>query len=90
MMSGNMGHNSNMSHFSKKPYLIRKCISMGRRISDLINHARIFPLDSLQFFPRIMFNGVRAAMRGDCIRRMWNSRKQGISVLSDNAYYRNR
>ena len=65
LKSGNMGHNRDMSHFSKYPYLIRKCVSMGRRIDDLINHARIFPLDSLRFFPRIMFNGVRSAMRGE-------------------------
>lgn len=65
LKSGNMGHNRDMSHFSKYPYLIRKCVSMGRRISDMINHARIFPLDSLRFFPRIMFNGVRSAMKGE-------------------------
>ena len=65
LKSGNMGHNRDMSHFSKYPYLIRKCVSMGRRIGDLINHARIFPLDSLRFFPRIMWNGVRSAMRGE-------------------------
>ncbi len=65
LKSGNMGHNRDISHFSKYPYLIRKCVSMGRRIGDLINHARIFPLDSLRFFPRIMFNGVRSAMRGE-------------------------
>jgi len=65
LKSGNMGHNRDMSHFSKYPYLIRKCVSMGRRISDLINHARIFPLDSLRFFQRIMFNGLRSAMRGE-------------------------
>ena len=65
LKSGNMGHNRDMSHFSKYPYLIRKCVSMGRRIGDLINHARIFPLDSLRFFPRIMFNGVISAMRGE-------------------------
>ena len=65
LKSGNMGHNRDMSHFSKYPYLIRKCVSMGRRISDLINHARIFPLDSLRFFPRIMLNGVISAMRGE-------------------------
>lgn len=65
MSVGNMGHNRDMSHFSKKPYLIRKCISMQRRIGDLINHARIFPLDSLRFFPSIMFNGLRSAMRGE-------------------------
>ena len=65
LKSGNMGHNRDMSHFSMYPYLIRKCVSMGRRIGDLINHARIFPLDSLRFFPRIMFNGVRSAIRGE-------------------------
>lgn len=65
MSVGNMGHNRDMSHFSNKPYLIRKCISMGRRIGDLINHARIFPLDSLRFFPYIMWNGLRSAARGE-------------------------
>ena len=65
LKSGNMGHNRDMSHFSKYPYLIRKSVSMGRRIGDLVNHARIFPLDSLRFFSRIMFNGVRSAIRGE-------------------------
>ena len=65
MMSGNFGHNRDMSHFSKYPYLIRKCVSMGRRVGDLINHARIFPLDSLRFSFAIMNNGVRSAMRGE-------------------------
>lgn len=64
MMSGNMGHNRD-SRYMKYPYLVRKCFSMSRRISDLINHARIFPLDSLRFFLRIMFNGLRSAMRGE-------------------------
>lgn len=65
LKSGNMGHNRDMSHFSKYPYLIRKCVSMGRRIGDLINHARIFPLDSLKFSFSIMVNGVRSAIRGE-------------------------
>lgn len=65
LKSGNMGHNRDMSHFCQYPYLIRKCVSMGRRIGDLINHAKIFPLDSLRFFPYMMFNGVRSAMRGE-------------------------
>lgn len=65
LKAGNMGHNRDMSHFSKRPYLVRKCVSMGRRVSDLINHARIFPLDSLRFFPRIMWNGIRSAVRGE-------------------------
>ena len=62
---GNMGHNRNMSYFDKYPYLIRKVFSLGRRCGDLIRHARIFPLDSLRFFPRIMFYGLMSAARGE-------------------------
>jgi hypothetical protein len=62
---GNMGHNRDTSYFEKYPYLIRKVFSMGRRCGDLIRHARIFPLDSLRFFPRIIFNGLRSAVRGE-------------------------
>lgn len=62
---GNMGHNRDMSYFEKYPYLIRKICSMGRRCGDLIRHARIFPLDSLWFLPRIMLNGLCSAARGE-------------------------
>ena len=62
---GNFGQNRDMSHFEKYPYLVRKTCSMGRRCADLIRHARIFPMDSLRFFPRIMFNGLRSAVRGE-------------------------
>lgn len=64
MMSGNFGHNRDSSYM-KYPYLVRKCFSMGRRTGDLLRHARIFPLDSLCFFPRIIINGVRSAARGE-------------------------
>ena len=65
-----MGHNrgsgfrDNGSWLGRQ-YVVRKAFSMFRRIGDLINHARIFPLDSLLFFPNIMFNGLRSAMRGE-------------------------
>jgi hypothetical protein len=62
---GNMGHNRDNCCKRKYPYLIRKFFSMGRRIGDLIYHARIFPMDSLKFFPYIVFNGVRSAVRGE-------------------------
>jgi hypothetical protein len=70
LKSGNMGHNRGSGFMVKgswlgRQYVVRKAFSMFRRIGDLINHARIFPLDSLRFFPRIMFNGVRSAMRGE-------------------------
>lgn len=65
LMSGNFGHNRDMSYFCKYPYVVRKFYSMKMRVGDLINHAWIFPIDSLQFFPRIMWNGIRSAVRGE-------------------------
>lgn len=65
MEVGNMGHNRDMSYFQKYPYLIRKVCSMGRRCGDVIRHVRIFPLDSLRFFPYIMYNGIRSTVRGE-------------------------
>jgi hypothetical protein len=65
MMSGNFGHNRDQSYYQKYPYLVRKCISFGRRVGDLFSHARIFPLDSLRFFPSMLFNGLRSAARGE-------------------------
>ena len=64
MSVGNMGHNRDMSYYSKYPYVVRKCISMGQRVGDLVRHARIFPMDSLRFFPKMMFDGVRSAIKG--------------------------
>lgn len=65
MEVGNMGHNRDTSYFEKYPYLIRKVCSMGRRCGDVIRHVRIFPLDSLRFFPYVMYNGIRSAVRGE-------------------------
>lgn len=68
LMSGNFGHNRDHSYFEKYPYLVRKCVSFGRRVGDLARHARIFPLDSLRFFPAMLVNGVRSAVRGGRIK----------------------
>ncbi len=65
MEVGNFGHNRDMSYYNSKPYVIRKMISMGRRISDLFSHARIFPMDSIRFFSRIVINGFRSAANGE-------------------------
>ena len=62
---GNFGNNRDRSYFQKYPYLIRKAISMGRRCGDLIQHAKIFPWDSIRFFPGIIFNGLRSAATGE-------------------------
>jgi hypothetical protein len=67
---GNMGHNRGswlMEHDSwlSRQFVVRKAFSMFRRTGDMINHAWIFPKDSLRFFPRIMWNGMRSAVRGE-------------------------
>ena len=65
MEVGNFGHNRDNSYFEKYPYLIRKICSLGRRCGDLMRHARIFPLDSFRFFPKIVYNGLGSAARGE-------------------------
>ena len=64
MEVGNFGHNRDNSYYAKHPFLIRKLYSFGRRCGDLFRHARIFPLDSLKFFPYMMYNGIKAALKG--------------------------
>ncbi len=61
---GNMGHKRDYSYYNGS-YFIRKLKSMGRRIGDLIRHARIFPLDSFLFLPTILFKGIKSAARGE-------------------------
>lgn len=62
---GNLGHNRDMSYFNSKPYIVRKTISLGRRMIDLWHHAKIFPIDSLRYFPNIVYYGLRNAARGE-------------------------
>lgn len=64
MEVGNFGHNRDTSYYSKYPFLLRKVISLWHRIEDLGRHALIFPLDSFRFFPYMMLNGLREALRG--------------------------
>ena len=61
---GNFGHNRDMSYYRKYPFLIRKTISLRRRLADFATHVLIFPLDSLRFLPRVLIHGFGAAMKG--------------------------
>lgn len=63
-MSGNLGHNRDRS-YNKYPYLTRKFCSMSRRVGDLLNHARIFPMDSIKFMLNITVHGIQDAARGE-------------------------
>lgn len=62
---GNMGILRDTSYYSKYPFLVRKTISLARRVGDLCRHASIFPMESLRFFPKMMFNGLRSAALGE-------------------------
>ena len=62
---GNFGSKRDMSYFNEKSYLMQKVFSLSRRCGDLWRHAKIFPMDSVRFFPRILFNGLRSAARGE-------------------------
>ena len=60
---GNFGHNRDTSYYSKYPFIVRKAISLGNRCGDYYRHAKIFPIDSFRFFPYMMINGFREAIR---------------------------
>ena len=59
---GNFGHNIDGSYYSKYPLLIRKFISMGKRISSLLRHATIFPWHTFQFLPHVIYTGIKATI----------------------------
>ena len=61
---GNFGHNRDMSYYRKYPYLVRKTISLGRRLADFFTHVLIFPLDSIRHFFRVLIHGFGAALKG--------------------------
>lgn len=61
---GNMGHNRDNRYYGTKSFIIRKVFSFGRRLLDICNHILIFPLDSIRFFPSILYNGLRSAAKG--------------------------
>ncbi len=60
---GNLGNNRNTSYYNY-PFVVRKACSFGRRISDILHHASIFPYDSWRFLISISTNGIRSALKG--------------------------
>ena len=65
---GNFGHNklvqgSNGSRV--QGYFWRKFKSFWGRLSDMLRHFRIFPLDSIRFFGGVLRSGLHAAVRGE-------------------------
>ena len=64
MEVGNFGHNQRRD-FSGMSYLKRKFVSFWGRLSDMLRHFRIFPLDSIWFFGGVIRSGLHAAVRGE-------------------------
>lgn len=62
---GNFGKNRDVCYFGKYPYFVRKIISLSRRFEVILSHARIFPLDSIRFFPNMVLYGLWNAVRGE-------------------------
>ena len=64
MEVGNFGHNQRRV-FSGMSYMKRKFVSFWGRLSDMLRHFRIFPLDSIRFFGGVLRSGVHAVVRGE-------------------------
>lgn len=64
MEVGNFGHNQRQD-FSGMSYLKRKFVSFWGRLSDMLRHFRIFPMDSIRFFGGVLRSGLHAAVRGE-------------------------
>lgn len=62
--AGNFGHNQRRG-FSGMSYMKRKFVSFWGRLSDMLRHFRIFPLDSIRFFGGVLRSGLHAAVRGE-------------------------
>lgn len=61
---GNFGHKQRRD-YDGMSYLKRKFVSFWGRLSDMLRHFRIFPLDSIRFFGGVLRSGLHAAVRGE-------------------------
>lgn len=61
---GSFGTNRDTSYYTKYPFLVRKAISLGWRVADLLRHGCIFPWNVIRFMPRMLFGGLESAVNG--------------------------
>lgn len=61
---GNFGHKQRRD-YNGMSYVKRKFISFWGRLSDMLRHFSIFPLDSIRFFGGVLRSGLHAAVRGE-------------------------
>ena len=62
---GNFGHNRDSSYYNNDSKLLRKASSFGRRCGDMFRHTWIFPIETLRFFPYMVYCGIKAALQGE-------------------------
>ena len=63
MRVGSFGHKLDISYYKKYPYIIRKMISFYRRLSDTIERAIVFPVDSFRVFSTVFVEGMTAVLK---------------------------
>lgn len=65
MEVGNFGHNVENGTYMKFPFIIRKTISMGKRVNALLQHSKIFPTKTLLYLPHVLLTGLKSAIKGE-------------------------
>lgn len=61
---GNFGYNQRRD-YSGMSYTKRKFVSAWGRLSDMLRHFRLFPLDSVRFFGGVLRSGLHGAFHGE-------------------------
>ncbi len=64
LLTGDFGHNRDMSYFEKYPYLLRKLISFRDGLDNALRRIPIFPRDAVAYFLRFLTHGTDAVMKG--------------------------
>ncbi len=62
--TGNMGHNRDMSYFTKYPYLIRKGISVWKYTCESFRYKRIFLGDTVKTWCSMVWYGIKKTVEG--------------------------
>lgn len=61
--TGNFGHNRDYSYYTKYPYLIYKTISLWRHTKDSYRFIKVFPIDTVKVWWRMIMVGVKEVLK---------------------------
>ena len=59
LMTGNFGHNRDLSYYQKQPRFQQKFLSFKRHSSDAVKRFRIFPKDTITVWCRMFVSGIK-------------------------------